>query len=351
MNIDSDVFDTSLVGAAAGRSNFQPAIGINHDGRAELFAVSRSGALRHSWRCACRGGWSVMTTFRLRAAFTGNPSVARDATGRLQLVVRTRGGTLLHLRQRRPGGAWRHLVVPRVRATASPLLFAWPDGHLEMVVPSGHRMLHAWQRSPGGPWSGWSSLGVTIAGQVTAAVNADGRPELFGTTATGHLVHDWWSSHGWSGFHPLQGPSGIGGRPAPAANLDGRLEVAARTGSGPLHAWQCAGCPGGWRWAGYDGLSADLAIGNPALLRSLSGRLTLIVTGATGDALRLRQIQPAGSAWEPFGSLGGPADADAAAQVTSGKVIVAIRSQTGSLLVGAWTATSWSGWRSLGGGF
>jgi len=350
LNIDSDVIDTSLVGAAAGRANFQPAIGINHDGRAELFAVSRSGALRHSWRCDCPGGWSPMTTFRLRTAITGNPSVARDATGRLQLVVRTPHGALLHLWQHQPDGNWRSLVVPRVHTTASPLLFAWPDGHLEMVAPSGHRMLHAWQHAPGGPWSGWSSLGLTTAGQVTAAINADGRPELFGTTASGHLVHCWWSAYGWSGFHPLPGPSGVGGRPAPTANVDGRLEIAARTGSGPLHAWQCAGCPGGWSWSGFNAFGADLAIGNPALIRSLSGRLTLIATTATGDAMRLRQIQP-GSNWEPFGSLGGPADADVAARVTSDKVIVATRSQTGSLLVGAWTATSWSGWRSLGSGF
>ncbi len=355
INIDSDVIDTTLTGTGHSRTNFQPAIGINRDGRAELFAVTRRGALQHSWRCHCRSSWSSFTPLLPGITASGNPTVARNADGRLEVAVRTSHGGVVHAWQHVPGGGWGRQPFPRVHATASPLLFAWPGGRLEVVVPAGSTVLHAWQHVPGGSWSRWVVLGHVSTSQMSAAIDSDGHPQLFATTGDGLLLNDRWGRHGWSGFQRLTSASGLAGRPSAAVNQDGRLEVAARSGSDTLlHAWQCASCGGGWAWRHYPTLGADVATGNPTLIRSLSGRLTVTVSTATGEAKRLRQIEPAtghGGAWEPFGSLGGPVDADVAVRAATDRVFVAARSPGGSLLVGAWTATTWSGWHNLGGSF
>src|SRR5262249_16984833 len=61
-------------------------------------------------------------------------------------------------------------------------IVSYPDGHSEAFVRGpANAVFHARQlgSGPDGPWSGWSSLGGVILRQPAAAVNLDGRAEIW----------------------------------------------------------------------------------------------------------------------------------------------------------------------------
>ena len=105
------------------------------------------------------------------------------------------------------------------------------DGRLEVfVIAADKQLYHRWQTTAGSSssWSAWSSLGGTLKGNPTVAINSDGRLEVFAASANNNqLYHRWQTTAGsttaWSAWTSLGG--NIKSDPAVAVNSDGRLEV------------------------------------------------------------------------------------------------------------------------------
>lgn len=253
-----------------------PELARNHDGRLEVFAV------------AYRDGWSVWHAWRGTAA---------------------------------PGGdwsGWHSFGPPGSGATAQVAVAANADGRLELCSAEGPdkgskvvyegRMFHRYQLKAGGGWSDWDSLGGGAGFEADTPVlgrNADGRLELF-TSAAGVIWHAWQrdpaDSTSWSGWVRLRHDTELLGRPAVAADADGRLIVFATSDRGKL--WRREQNPGGDGWQPSWVLMGNVASGklqDPDLAMNVDGRLELVArTNPAGDLYHLVQLEPGGG-WPSTG--------------------------------------------------
>ena len=120
---------------------------------------------------------------------------------------------------------------------------------------------------PTGPWSAWSSLAGGITSDPAAAVNTDGRLEVFARGTDDALWHIWQTvphAGPWSAWGSLAG--GITSD-AVVVNSDGRIEVFARgTDNALWHIWQTA--PGAGPWSAWGSLAGTLI--SPAVYLGLN---------------------------------------------------------------------------------
>lgn len=142
-----------------------PAVGINSDGRLEVFwNTTTNTAVYHIWQTAPFGSWSSP------ASLGGGNNLSGCTVGKNQ---------------------YNNLEV--------------------FVVGSDNTLWHDWYS--GSSWSGWSSLesGFKLAAQTpVVGDNLDEREEVFANDYTNGVVnHDYLNSSGaWSSFHGLGGNSG-----------------------------------------------------------------------------------------------------------------------------------------------
>jgi hypothetical protein len=315
-----------------------PAVGINADGRLEVFASiygASTTELGHIWQSTPGGGWSSWASFGSPPPeFLGFPAVATNADGRLEAFVRVglmSSGSLWHIWQTAPNNGWSawdnldggvgaHFV----------LVIANSDGRLEaFAITPTDTVSHAWQTAPNGAWSGWSDLGAPSGlsiGQLAVARNADGRLELFTPASDNTIWHTWQTATGgaWSGWASLGAPAGLGvGLPAPVVTSDGRLELFAIGGDQALwHIWQTA--PGAG-WSAWDSLGTPggapgfSTIGPPTIALNDDGRLEAFVV-RYGDAVwHIWQTAP-NNGWSAWDLLGGDPDGLAVARNTDGRL-------------------------------
>ena len=293
------------------RSNTDPAVIANSDGRLEVFVVSTDNQLWHRWQTSPGSStWSAWSS--LGGTIADSPAVTINSDGRLEVFVVATDNQLWHRWQTAPGSstwsAWSYLGGT---IAGSPAVTINSDGRLEVfVVATDNLLWHRWQTSPGSStWSAWSSLGGTIAGSPAVTINSDGRLEVFVVGANGNaLYHKWQTSPGsstsWSSYVSLGGT--ITGIPAVTRNSDGRLEVfvVGANGNALYHKWQTA--PGSsTSWSNYVSLGGTIT-GNPAVTRNSDGRLEVFVVGANDNALyHIWQTSPGSGTWSAYESLGG----------------------------------------------
>jgi GH25 family lysozyme M1 (1,4-beta-N-acetylmuramidase) len=335
--VDLDVFNGTLdqlVGTDSARAQIAPVtVGVNADGRLEVFAAGTDTQVWHSWQVVPGGGWAGF--WGLTGSITGAPAVAANADGRLEVFARGGDHRLWHQWQLTPSGAWSGFWPMTGSMTDSPTVAINQDGRLEVFVRgSDGQLWHQWQLTPGGGWSGFWPMTGSISGTPAVARNADGRLEVFVRGGDGQLWHQWQVVPGgaWSGFWPMTGS--ITDSPAVASNADGRLEVFVRGGDGQLwHTWQTA--PG----AGWSSL---------AVAQTADGRLEVFVRGGDGQLWHQWQRLFDWSGFEPL--TGQITDAPAVSRNADGRLEVFARGADGALWH-QWQTTAnggWSGFVSLG---
>ncbi len=187
--------------------------------------------------------------------------------------------------------------------------------------------------------------------RVTAAVNADGSPELFARARNGSLMADHLVNGAWSGWRNLPGGHVFTGVPAVASSRDGRLVVIAGTVSGKLaYLWQSA--PGSGYWRGPVALGSRLTSSDPAVIALPDGHLEVFARlgdHSLGTASQLGG--PAASRWSGWVSLGGSlAGPPVVALNSDGDPEVFALDADGSLVHGYFDNGSWQGWGALPGG-
>jgi hypothetical protein len=185
------------------------------------------------------------------------------------------------------------------------------DGRLEVfVIGSNHALYHKYQLAAGSTnsWSGYTSLGGYIISNPVTGQNSDGRLEVFVIGSDHALYHIFElaasSSNSWSGFRSLGGY--IISDPAVASNSDGRLEVFVIESDHALyHIFELAVSSSN-SWSGYAYLGGTmLGNTNPAAALNSQGQLQVFVVGANNSILYKFQITPGSSSWTQYAGLGG----------------------------------------------
>ena len=186
----------------------QPVAVANHgDGHPEVFATaSDGGSLVHAYNQG--GGWEGWSALASGGAFTGVPAVDKDATGRVQVLVRTTTGSLESFWQEHPGyGAWQH-AYPIGSGIVGDTELVAVGGQLEVFAErEGGSLGYSTQlQADSAAWSAWTSLPGKVGG-VPAVVYASGRTDIL--ASMGGSVCDIHSvgTSGWSSWHPLSGAS------------------------------------------------------------------------------------------------------------------------------------------------
>ena len=216
--------------AAAGGLN-RPAVAQSADGRLEVFAAGRDGALWHIWQTSVNGGWSSWTSHGAppgtRVGGLRQAVIAPNSQGRLELFVLGDDKALWHIWQVAPNGGWSnwasHGTPPGTTFTFSgPAMAASADGRLELFICGDDDALwHIWQVAPGGGWSPWTSHGRPpstnppfpggVRNTPGLALNSAGRLELFVAGTNTELWHIWQTvpNQGWSGWLSHGSPPGF----------------------------------------------------------------------------------------------------------------------------------------------
>jgi hypothetical protein len=234
------------------------------------------------------------------------------------------------------------------------------DGRLEVfAVGADNALWHIGQTAPSNGWSGWASLGGALLSPSAVAVgkNADGRLEVFAVGADNALWHIGQTapSNGWSGWASLGGALLSSSAVAVRTNADGRLEVfVVGTDSALWHIWQTAPSNG---WSGWASLGGVLLSSSAVVVgKNADGRLEVFVVGTDSALWHIWQTAPS-NGWSGWASLGGvlahpPTLALRANNDGSFAVFTVVAVGTGGTLyqIGQ-TALSkgWGSWTSLGG--
>jgi hypothetical protein len=169
-----------------------PAVGVNADGRLEVFGRGQDDRMWRLTQTATGrdefGGWELLPG---EHTFAGGPAVVRNHWRKLELFARGRDGALWH--------RWQH--EPDVRTSDK--------------------------------WSGWHHKGGGLACDPAVALNHDDRIEVLviGTDARVHRIYQrWFDAFGapWSGWEPI-GSRRFTGRPAIERDGSGCLVAYARS--------------------------------------------------------------------------------------------------------------------------
>ncbi len=247
-------------------SSARPAVVRDADGRLEAFYHGADGQLWHAWQLNAdgTGGWSSPAP--LGGHVAGSPAVALNADGRAEVFFRGTDGQLWHTWQLAANGAggWGGPagLGGALANDGDPAVATDADGRLEVFFHgSSGSLWHLWENGVNGAggWSAPVNLGGWAVGVPATAINTDGRVEVFFHGGDGQLWHTWQltanGAGGWGGPAGLGGS--LGGDPAVGTNAGGRLEAFYRdSGSTLYHLWQ--GGPG-QPWSSPQSLSGSIA--------------------------------------------------------------------------------------------
>jgi hypothetical protein len=289
-----------------------PAVARNSDGRLEVFVIGADHALYHKSQILAGGGsgWTGYST--LGGNIISNPVVAQNSDGRLEVFVIGADHALHHVSQLTAGStSWTGYTSLGGYIISNPAVARNSDGRLEVfVIGADHALHHIFQQAAGSTtsWSGFTNLGGYIISNPVAGQNSDGRLEIFVIGSNHALYHIFQlaasSSNSWSGFRSLGGY--IISDPGVASNSDGRLEVFVIGSNHALyHIFQQA-ASSSTSWSGYAYLGGIiLSNTNPAAALNSQGQLQVFVVGANNAILYKFQITPGSSSWTEYVGLGG----------------------------------------------
>jgi hypothetical protein len=223
------------------------------------------------------GGWSPWLELGTPGVrIRHRPAVAPDRDGRLEVFVQGDSlesghlGTVYHIRQDPTGpdgwSNWAELGSPQVPLLGQPVVARNKDGRLEVfMLGADGAVWHSWQTKPNGDeWTPrqWHSLegqGGPFSGLAVGA-HADGRLVVFAVAEPSHSASPqqanaiWQREHkltgGWSPWRSFTRPDGSPTVRDPALALDAKKQLQlwlAIEGSGRLYQLKQA-APNGTEW-------------------------------------------------------------------------------------------------------
>jgi hypothetical protein len=198
-----------------------PAVGRNADGRLEVFAGYNDHAVYHAWQESANGTWSGWASLGspVQNPRFAQPAVGLNEDGRMEIYVPAfpflQGESELWHRYQTSSsgpswGSWLNfggatlLSVPSVASNA--------DGRQEFfVIRSPDRaMWHKYQLAPNAGWSAWLDFGGAPFSSYPVSIrNPSGRLEVFAIGLNDlNVWHKWQlaANSGWSAWFSLGHP-------------------------------------------------------------------------------------------------------------------------------------------------
>jgi pimeloyl-ACP methyl ester carboxylesterase len=315
----------------------RPAVGVNEDGRLEVFARGADKRMHHTWQTAPSGSWAG-TWAALQGGLASTDdlgksiAVASHGDGRLDVFAHLAdGGRITHVWQTAPNHGWSQ----------------WDRGDsIQQFIgkaQDGVGVIDRVGRKPAEQGESAHRLGVIDRWLLAAALVHDGWIHICGRNAK-----DWW----WSGQYVGRSTPTFVGAPVLAQNRDGRLEIFARDRSGVMyHIWETA--PDRWHDT-WEAIGSGGVTGDAAVALTVDGRLEIFACSSRRELVHAWQTEPNGS-FTGWSSLGGSLDhasTPAVARNAWGELQVFVRWQDGStrhrrlLPDRGW---QWADWQSLNG--
>ena len=288
-----------------------PAVAHNSDGRLEVFVIGTDHVLYHKSQIVAGGGSGWTGYSSLGGNIISNPIVAQNSDGRLEVFVIRTDHALYHVSQLTAGSnSWSGFTTLGGNIIGNPAVGKNSDGRLEVfVIGTNHGLWHIFETAPSSSnsWSGYGSLGGNIISNPAVGKNSDGRLEVF-VIGTDHALYHIFetapsSSNSWSAFIFLGGY--VISDPAVARNSDGRLQVFVIGSDHAVYSIsQVAASSSSWSGYGYLG-GTITGNTNPAAALNSDGQLQVFVVGPANAILYKFQITPGSSSWTDYVSLGG----------------------------------------------
>lgn len=291
-----------------------PVVAQNADGRMEVFMAGRDNALYHASQTQPSNGWSDWKSLGGERLYDPrwpyNPIVALNVDGRLEIFVLGRDNALHHKWQTTPGGDWSEWKSMGGDWHVGPVVSQRKDGRLGVfMIGTDHAMYHKWQDHDHKRWSEWECLGGkwpydpnNYLYNPIVAQNCDGWLEIFMVGTDHALYHKRELGPGsqWTEWESFSGAWLY--NPVVEVNEDGRLEIfAVGRDSAIWHKWQNVGDWQGWsdNWESLGGKT----MGNLVVASNADGRLEVFVVGMNNAAHHKFQVAPNSdwSHWESFG--------------------------------------------------
>ena len=185
-----------------------PRAALDDTGHPQVFALGPDGGLGVD--AYANGRWQGWRPLPGGHAYTGTPAVGMNADGRLEVFARTTSGLVKHVWQN-PGDetSWGGALTLFQSAASDPEVFNTKGGRMEVFAqaPDG-TVEHSWQLQPvaGTGWAHPQSLNGTSDG-APVPIWVGTESELFTRAPSGaiswdHLVDE---QAGWTGWSPLGG--------------------------------------------------------------------------------------------------------------------------------------------------
>lgn len=239
--------------------------GRNQDGRQEVFVLASDNNIWQIFQTAPNGGWSPWVKRGKPAPGVRSSdriTVGLNRDGRLEVFVMGEDAALWHVWQVAPNVGWsaweslgkprdRDFPEPKDRDISEPVVRENADGHLEVFAIGDGAFCNRWQEAPNSTiWrhQGWNakpapSSAVQLV-SIEAALNFENRIEALGFGSDGALWHAWQidDAPNWSHWQNLGTPPAKirqTDRLTIGTNQDGRLEVFVAGQDGAVwHIWQ-----------------------------------------------------------------------------------------------------------------
>jgi hypothetical protein len=265
-----------------------PAVGVNADKRLEVFARSASGTMEHAWQDAPSGKMGNFAS--LGGTWASDPAVTRNHDGRLEVFAIGNDGALHHVAQTKPNGGWASWASlgSAGGGLTEPRAILAHDGTLRVVAIGKDEATYVIAQETSG-WGAWTSLGGKATSNPSVARNGDGRLEIFVRGTDGALWHRWEKTvnGAWSAWTSLGG--GVH-RPFASTDADGRIEVFAR-GDGPGALYRIAQKSPGGAWGGWTKMGGEVSGGAQAT-RNQDGRLEVFFRATDGSVQHAWETAP-----------------------------------------------------------
>lgn len=342
----------------------RPAIGVNEDGRIEVFARGTDNHVWHVWQTSPNGGWSGWRALDQGVSrddvFGESIAVGANYDGRLEVFAQlARKKWIAHVWQVAPNSGWGSWdkgndfsqliggaddsVCVEERFGTAPGEVSSEDGlrfdvgrrfHLVAARTSNGR-IHIRGQNSFGWWTNGKDLGsdrVSLVGVPAIGRNKDGCLDIFTRDKGGRVLHIWEvSPDRWvADWAPLNGGV-VTSDIAVARTADGRLAVFARGTDGALwYAWHVAANGG---WSGWQSLGGSVAAqAAPAVVKNGWNELEVFVRWSDGSTRWRRLVHNREWSWTEWASLGGIAIRDPAAAVNAnGTLVVFVIGTDGAL--------------------
>jgi predicted phage baseplate assembly protein len=351
------------------RTDPPPVVASNADGRLEVFAAGRDGALWHIWQVITGAGivWSDWASLGGILNSRSRIAAGRNQDGRLEAFVLGQDGAIWHNWQLfTPAGigwsGWASMGMSGLTTPGAPNVGLQPmlqaasnaDGRLELfTLGTDNALWHIWQVAPNDGWSSWASLGgvLPVGSSLTAGRNQDGRLEVFGIGMDGAVWHNaQLTAGGWSGWLSLGKPTPGLQMQAPLSvshNADGRLELfTLGTDNALWHIWQVQPNDGWSGWASLDRPGPGFATGTGLHIGiNADGRMEPFVAGQDGALWHIWQTAPSDgwSGWDSFPGVRPHRDAITVGSNSDGRLETLTLDATGDLHT-LWQILPNNGW-------